>query len=191
VWRLIYNRYWIDNWIYWITHSYTQLQCIHFTTHYCSCNSSGIPCHRLLTLSNQTAALTLNYTRNWNCPRQSPWQLIVLVIAGERTTKKTPLRFPYCWMTSLPERTTKKTPVASIVALLSNGYKQRFYCWPIACMSQYYISASCCTRILNICMYNHHLRCNFLSSLMFICTLVLILTVPHVSADAIIRYFVF
>jgi hypothetical protein len=21
--------YWIDNWIYWITHSYTQLQCIH------------------------------------------------------------------------------------------------------------------------------------------------------------------
>jgi uncharacterized membrane protein YwaF len=23
--------YWIDNWIYWITHSYTQLQCIHFT----------------------------------------------------------------------------------------------------------------------------------------------------------------
>jgi hypothetical protein len=36
--------------------------------------------------------------------------------AGERTTKKTPLRFPYCWTTSLPERTTKKTLVASIVA---------------------------------------------------------------------------
>jgi hypothetical protein len=31
-------------------------------------------------------------------------------------------------MTSLPERTTKKTLVASIVALLSNGYKQRFHC---------------------------------------------------------------
>jgi hypothetical protein len=32
-------------------------------------------------------------------------------------------------MTSLPERTAKKTLVASIVALLSNGYKQRFHCW--------------------------------------------------------------
>jgi hypothetical protein len=67
-------------------------------------------------------------TRNWNCPRHSPRQLIFLVIAGERTTKKTPLRFPYCRMTSLPERTTKKTLVASIVALLSNCYKQRFHC---------------------------------------------------------------
>jgi hypothetical protein len=27
--RLIYNGYWIENWIYWITHSYTQLECIH------------------------------------------------------------------------------------------------------------------------------------------------------------------
>jgi hypothetical protein len=25
----IKDGYWIDNWIYWITHSYTQLQCIH------------------------------------------------------------------------------------------------------------------------------------------------------------------
>jgi hypothetical protein len=31
-------------------------------------------------------------------------------IAGERTPRKTPLRVPYCWMTSLPERTPKKTP---------------------------------------------------------------------------------
>jgi hypothetical protein len=29
----IIDEYWIDNWIYWITHSYTQLQCIHFITH--------------------------------------------------------------------------------------------------------------------------------------------------------------
>jgi hypothetical protein len=35
VWRL-YKTGWTDNWIYWITHSYTQLQCIHFTTHYSS-----------------------------------------------------------------------------------------------------------------------------------------------------------
>jgi hypothetical protein len=62
------------------------------------------------------------------CTRRSPRQLIVLVISGERTTKKTPLWFPYCWMTSLPERTTKNTLVASIVALLSNGYKQRLHC---------------------------------------------------------------
>jgi hypothetical protein len=33
-------------------------------------------------------------------------------------------------MTSLPERTTKKMLVASILALLSNGYKQRL---PLAC----------------------------------------------------------
>jgi hypothetical protein len=33
------SGYWIDNWIYWITHSYTQLQCIHFTlaVHYSTC----------------------------------------------------------------------------------------------------------------------------------------------------------
>jgi hypothetical protein len=29
----IKDGYWIDNWIYWITQSYTQLQCIHFVTH--------------------------------------------------------------------------------------------------------------------------------------------------------------
>jgi hypothetical protein len=32
-------------------------------------------------------------------------------------------------MMSLPEQTTKKTLVTSIVALLSNGYKQRFHRW--------------------------------------------------------------
>jgi hypothetical protein len=31
--RLYKTGYWIDNWIYWITNSYTQLQCIHFITH--------------------------------------------------------------------------------------------------------------------------------------------------------------
>jgi hypothetical protein len=29
MWRLYKTGYWIDNWIYWITHSYTQLQRIH------------------------------------------------------------------------------------------------------------------------------------------------------------------
>jgi uncharacterized membrane protein YwaF len=29
MWRLYIYGYWIDNWIYQITHSYTQLQCIH------------------------------------------------------------------------------------------------------------------------------------------------------------------
>jgi hypothetical protein len=29
MWRL-YKTGWIDNWIYWITHNYTQLQCMHF-----------------------------------------------------------------------------------------------------------------------------------------------------------------
>jgi hypothetical protein len=28
MWRLYKTGYWIDNWIYWVTHSYTQLQCI-------------------------------------------------------------------------------------------------------------------------------------------------------------------
>jgi hypothetical protein len=30
--KWLIDGYWIDNWIYWITHRYTQLQCIHLTT---------------------------------------------------------------------------------------------------------------------------------------------------------------
>jgi hypothetical protein len=37
----------------------------------------------------------------------------------------------------------------------------------------------------------HHLRCNFLFSLIFICTLVLILQYYMFQLDAIIRYLVF
>jgi hypothetical protein len=31
--RSDYRRSWIDNWIYWVTHSYTQLQCTHYSRH--------------------------------------------------------------------------------------------------------------------------------------------------------------
>jgi hypothetical protein len=44
----IWDGYWIDNWIYWITHSYTQLQCIHsysFTVHYNTCRVSSLCLH--------------------------------------------------------------------------------------------------------------------------------------------------
>jgi hypothetical protein len=65
---------------------------LHFTTHYCSCNTSGIPCHHLLTLSNRTAALTLYYTRNslLNCQLTNSADSAISYIAGERTPKKTP-----------------------------------------------------------------------------------------------------
>jgi hypothetical protein len=108
MWRL-YKTGWIDNWIYWITHnysvytSYNSLQftitlaesslvaCLPIPPDPFACNSSlktaARPDYSLVTASRQ---------------------LIVLVIAGERTTKK--------------------TLVASIVALLSNGYKQCFHC---------------------------------------------------------------
>jgi hypothetical protein len=59
---------------------HTQLQCIHVTIHYCSCNSSGIPCHHLLTLFNRTVALTLNSLLAAGLP----------YIACEQTAKKTP-----------------------------------------------------------------------------------------------------
>jgi hypothetical protein len=88
------------------------------------CLSSNIAGSVRLQLFSEDCCSARTLTGNWNCPRQ----LIILVIAVERTTKKTLLRFPYCWMTSLPEWTTKKTLVASIVALLSNRYKQRFCC---------------------------------------------------------------
>jgi hypothetical protein len=48
--------YWIDYWIYWITHSYTQLQCIHFTlaVHYSTCR---VFLHLLLTLTTESQLL--------------------------------------------------------------------------------------------------------------------------------------
>jgi hypothetical protein len=79
-----------------LSYSVLNLQWIHFTTHYCSCNSSGIPCHHLLTLFNRTVALTLKYTRNSrNCNSLLSCQLTnsadsaISYIAGERTQKKT------------------------------------------------------------------------------------------------------
>jgi hypothetical protein len=53
----IYDGYWIDNWIYWITHSYTQLQCIHsysFTVYYSSCRA---PLQLQLTLTTESQLL--------------------------------------------------------------------------------------------------------------------------------------
>jgi hypothetical protein len=60
-----------------------------------------------------------DHKENTSC-RVSP------LLPREQTIKRTRLRFPYCWMTSLPERTPKKTAVPLIVALLSNGCKQAF-----------------------------------------------------------------
>jgi hypothetical protein len=124
-----------------ITHNYSVYGLQLTTVHYHTCRVFTLYLHSLpvfqyrrirspatLQLFSEDCCSARTLTRNWNCPRHLPRQLIVLVIARERTTRKTPLRFPYCWMTSLPERTTKKTLVASIVALLSNGYKQRFHC---------------------------------------------------------------
>jgi hypothetical protein len=113
VWRLIYDGYWIDNWIYWITHSYTQLQCIHsysslqFTTTlaesshcvFTGCLSSNIAGSVCLQLISEDCCLARILARNWNCPLHW-WTLclaadsVISNIAGERTTKKTPLQFP-------------------------------------------------------------------------------------------------
>jgi hypothetical protein len=100
------NGYWIDNWIYWITHSYTQLQCIHsysFTVHYSTCRVS-LQLQLTLTTESQLLlsffraqdllqtqlALTGNQlTWNCNCPRNCP-----SYITRKQTTKKTPPPIP-------------------------------------------------------------------------------------------------
>jgi hypothetical protein len=79
--------YWIDNWIYWTTHSYTQLQCIrsytslHFTiklaeSHAVSSLVASLPNRRIrspatLQLFSEDCCSARILTRNWNCPRHS------------------------------------------------------------------------------------------------------------------------
>jgi hypothetical protein len=140
MWWLYKTGYWINNWIYWVTHSYTQLQYIHsysslqFTTAlaesshciFTGCLSSNIAGSIRLQLFSEDCCLawiltrnclTWDYTRNSrNCNSLLSCQLTnsadcaISYIAGEWIPKKTPLRFPYCWMSSLSERTPKKTP---------------------------------------------------------------------------------
>jgi hypothetical protein len=83
----------------WFIGSQYRYSVLHFTTQYSSCNTSGIPCHHVLTLFNRTVALTLNYTRNSrNCTSLLSCQLTNSV-KGQRhittddqsvTPKKTP-----------------------------------------------------------------------------------------------------
>jgi hypothetical protein len=83
--------YWIGNWIYWITHSYTQLQCIHFTltVHYSTCRvflqlqltltteslqgpgSPADPTGSPWPSTNSSGLFSATHrqlTCNWNCP---------------------------------------------------------------------------------------------------------------------------
>jgi hypothetical protein len=129
-----------------VTHNYSVYALQLTTVHYNTCRVLTLYLHSLpvfqyrrirspatLQLFSEDCCSARILTRNSNsllsCQLTNSADSAISFIAGERTPKKTPLRFPYCWMTSLPERTTKKTLVRSIVALLSNGYKQRFHCW--------------------------------------------------------------
>jgi hypothetical protein len=98
VWRL-YKTGWIDNWIYWITHSYTQLQCIHcYSSQQLSLfsssedfgsnsattaatNSYGIPCHHYP--GNSTELCTILVTLKWGCPRNCPSSLQFTITLAE------------------------------------------------------------------------------------------------------------
>jgi hypothetical protein len=129
----IKDGYWIDNWIYWITHSYTQLQCIHsysslqFTTTlaesshciFTGCLSSNIAGSFHLQLCNsslKTAAwpeyslVTANLRLLWLAGALG-------YIARERTPKKTLSPILHCCMTSSPERTPRKTPTVALAAV--------------------------------------------------------------------------
>jgi hypothetical protein len=109
--RLIYDGYWIDNWIYWITHNYTQLQCIHFTlaVYYSTCRVS---LQLQLTLTTESlqgpgppadptgshwpstncsgpfSATHRQLTRNWNCPRNRPDCRLTSELYSPRTDHK-------------------------------------------------------------------------------------------------------
>jgi hypothetical protein len=80
VWRL-YKTGWIDNWIYWISHSYTQLQCINFITHnnwvYSLPLKTSDPTLQPLLQPTLMAYLAITHSLTGNCPRNSelysPW----------------------------------------------------------------------------------------------------------------------
>jgi hypothetical protein len=85
------------------------------------------------------------YPLLWAPEGSASQQLIVLVIAGERTTKKTPLRIPYCWIgccclgTELVENAvfpllrsrlgSDHIENMSRVVCLATVVNKRFYCW--------------------------------------------------------------
>jgi hypothetical protein len=114
-----------------VTHNYSVYALKLTTVHYHTCRIFTLYLHSFpvfqyrrihspatLELFSEDCCSARTLIHNWNCPRHSwtrNWnsplscQLTALVIAWERTTNK--------------------TLVASIVALLSNGYKQRFHCW--------------------------------------------------------------
>jgi hypothetical protein len=99
-------------------------------------NSYGVPCHYSL-----TGAAPLSNTLPLNCWTRNCWLPLALnYIAREQTTKKTPLRFPYCWNDVItgtdPKENAGRFHCCVAWRRLVNK-RLTVDCWPTACTSQY------------------------------------------------------